>query len=635
MRTALRVTERRFASGGPHGRNCLSHAAIPGKAKAAARRMLATYLRCFLNHAGNRVGLSVALTVVVGVLEGGGLLVLLPVLELMGAGSPQTAGGLAGKIAGAWQAAGLPLTLPVALLVFVALMAAQVALRHFLELLNARLETAFTSHLREQLYAAMIRADWLFFTRQRGSDITQVLTEELQRVGFGTQQMLGGLGLAGAALVQILLAFALSPALTALALACGLGLALALRSFTSKAYDLGRVGQERRTEMAAAISEHLAGLKVAKSHGREVHHLAHFRRVITDIAAHILDATRVHAATRAAYELGAVSALSLFLFCAVRFGGLGMSELLLLVFIFARLLPRLSALQSNWQRVVHMLPSFEAAHRLREQFLAAQEPPVPAASQRLALAREIQFENVSFRYAATGGREVLGGVNLRIPARQITAFCGPSGAGKSTVADLLMGLLRPTAGRVLVDGEPLADARLHDWREGVGYVPQETFLFHESIRANLLWARPEATETELLAAVRAAAAEEFMSRLPQGLDTVVGDRGMRLSGGERQRIALARALLRQPTLLVLDEATSALDTANEQLIQQAIERLHGELTIVIIAHRLSTVQNADQIIVLDQGRVVESGSPAKLAAQAGGHFQRLMQAGGAVETPSS
>jgi len=596
--------------------------------------MLATYLRCFLNHAGNRVGLSVALTVVVGALEGGGLLVLLPVLELIGAGGPAATGGLAAGLAGAWRGLGLPLTLPVALGVFTAFMAAQIALRRGLELLNARLETAFTSHLREQLYAAMIRADWLFFTRQRGSDITQVLTDELQRVGSGTQQMLAGLGLTGLALVQVALALMLSPALTGLALASGLALALMLRPFTRRAYALGKAGQEQRAEMAAAISEHLAGLKVAKSHGRETHHLAHFRRVITDIAAHILNATRVHASTRAAYELGAVMALCLFLFCAVRFGGLSTPELLLLVFIFARLLPRLSALQSNWQRVVHMLPSFEAALRLRQQFVAAQEAPAPATSQRLALAREIRFENVSFRYA-TGGRAVLDGVGFRIPARQITAFCGASGAGKSTVADLLMGLLRPAAGRVLVDGEPLADARLHDWREGVGYVPQETFLFHEGIRANLLWARPEATEAELLAALRAAAAEEFVSRLPQGLDTVVGDRGVRLSGGERQRIALARALLRQPTLLVLDEATSALDTVNEQLIQQAIERLHDELTIVIIAHRLSTVQKADQVVVLEQGRVVENGSPASLAAQDSGHFRRLMQAGGTFEIRSS
>lgn len=608
-----------------HGEKLLEPLADTGQSQAGRAAMFATYLRSFLHHAGQRVGFSVGLTLIVGLLEGGGLLVLLPVLELMGAGSGR-GGGFAGQITEGWRMVGLPLTLPSALGVFVVLMGTQIAARYTLELLNSRLETAFVSHLREQLYEALIRADWLFFTRQRGSDITQVLTDELQRVSFGTQQMLSGIGLVGAALVQVALAFALSPMLTALALGCGGGLALLLRPFTRRSYKIGREGQERRAEMAAAISEHLAGLKVAKSHGRELHHLAHFRRGVAEIAAHIVEATRVYASTRGAYELGAVLALSGFLFSAVRWGGLSTPELLLLVFIFSRLLPRLAALQSNWQRVMHMLPSFESAHRLREQFIVAQEPPVPAVARRLPLTQEVRFEKVSFHYGDPVGRAVLNEVNFTLPARQITAICGASGAGKSTVADLLMGLLRPASGRVLVDGAPLAAARLHDWREGVGYVPQETFLFHESVRANLCWARAEATEAELRSVLRLAAAEDFVDRLPQGLDTIVGDRGVRLSGGERQRLALARALLRQPTLLVLDEATSALDTVNEQLIQQAIERLHGELTIVIIAHRLSTVQNADQIIVLEQGRVVECGVPAELARREGGAFRKLMSA---------
>jgi ATP-binding cassette subfamily C protein len=218
-------------------------------------------------------------------------------------------------------------------------------------------------------------------------------------------------------------------------------------------------------------------------------------------------------------------------------------------------------------------------------------------------------------------------VNLTIPARQVTAICGPSGAGKSTLADLLLGLLQPSAGRILIDGEPLAGSRLHAWRQSIGYVPQETFLFHDTVRANLLWARPEATESEVRAALRAAAAAEFVSQLPDGLDTVTGDRGVRLSGGERQRLALARAILRQPSLLVLDEATSSLDTQNEQFIQQALERLHGELTIVIIAHRLSTVRVADQIIVLKGGRMVETGAWDDLCQREGGVFRELAFAG--------
>jgi ATP-binding cassette subfamily C protein len=191
----------------------------------------------------------------------------------------------------------------------------------------------------------------------------------------------------------------------------------------------------------------------------------------------------------------------------------------------------------------------------------------------------------------------------------------------------------PSGGRVLVDGVPLEAAGMASWRAQVGYVPQDTFLFHDSIRNNLLWAAPGVADEALWRALDAAAAD-FVRRLPRGLDTTVGDRGALLSGGERQRLALARALLRQPKLLVLDEATSALDSENEQLIQHAVDELHGRVAVLVIAHRLSTVRSADAIYVLDQGRVVESGGWEELMTRPGGRLRTLAFAQGlAAERP--
>jgi ATP-binding cassette subfamily C protein len=586
-----------------------------------------SYVHCLAKHAGARLWISLALLISVGFLEGSGLLLLLPLLQLIGLGEVSGAGGIGQAAAAVLRSTHLPLTLAGVLAVFVAVMALQAWLRLCLDVLNTRIETAWTCFLRERLYRAMVGADWLFFTRQRSSDIVQVLTEELQRVGFGAQQLLALLGLAGLAAVQVALALSLSPMLTAFALACGAAVALGLRPLGRQAHALGRISQEKRAEMAAAVTEHLGGMKIAKSHGREMHHLDVFRRVIHEIAAHWVRAMRVQALTRVAFEFGGVLALSAFLYFAVKVAGIQPAGLVLLAFIFTRLLPRMVAIQGNWQRVLQALPSYEAAERLRRQFLAAQEPAWPDTRARIVLRQEVRFENVSFRYGE--GREpgALQEVNLAIPARQVTAICGPSGAGKSTLADLLLGLLQPSAGRILVDGEPLAGSRLHAWRQSIGYVPQETFLFHDTVRANLLWARPEATESEVRAALRAAAAEEFVNQLSDGLDTVTGDRGVRLSGGERQRLALARAVLRQPSVLVLDEATSSLDTQNEHFIQQALDRLHGELTIVIIAHRLSTVRIADQIIVLKGGRMVETGAWDDLCQREGGVFRELASAG--------
>jgi ATP-binding cassette subfamily C protein len=187
-----------------------------------------------------------------------------------------------------------------------------------------------------------------------------------------------------------------------------------------------------------------------------------------------------------------------------------------------------------------------------------------------------------------------------------------------------MGLVAPTDGTIFIDGRPLAGELVYNWRSSIGYVPQETFLFHDTIRGNLQLVRPNAEEGELWEALRHAAADTFVAAFPDGLDTVVGDRGVRLSGGERQRIALARALLRKPTVLILDEATSSLDTENERRILDAIEGLHGELTMVVIAHRLSTIRRADSIVVLEQGRIVETGTWVSLSQKEGGRFREQM-----------
>jgi ATP-binding cassette subfamily C protein len=194
--------------------------------------------------------------------------------------------------------------------------------------------------------------------------------------------------------------------------------------------------------------------------------------------------------------------------------------------------------------------------------------------------------------------------------------------------DLLLGLLTPQEGRILVDGTPLTPALIGAWRRQVGYVPQETLLFHATIRENLLWVRPDATDEEMSEALRLAAADGFVANLPRGLETVVGDRGVLLSGGERQRLSLARALLRRPRLLVLDEATSSLDSENEMRIQKAIDGLHTQVTMVIVAHRLSTIRSADFIYVLDHGRAVERGTWKELTSRRTGRFLDLYRAQG-------
>jgi ATP-binding cassette subfamily B protein/subfamily B ATP-binding cassette protein MsbA len=233
-----------------------------------------------------------------------------------------------------------------------------------------------------------------------------------------------------------------------------------------------------------------------------------------------------------------------------------------------------------------------------------------------SLQREIVLDHVSLQYVS-GSAFALRNIDLTIPCGQKVALVGASGAGKSSIADLLVGLYDPTAGRILVDGVDLQDYDLSSWQQHLGVVSQDTFLFNASIASNIAYGSPDASREEIVRAAALAQAEGFIRALPEGFDTLIGERGYRLSGGQRQRLSLARALLRQPDVLILDEATSALDSHSERLVQEAIEQFEKGHTLLVIAHRLSTIVNADLICVMEHGEIREQGTHQELIAAKG------------------
>jgi ATP-binding cassette subfamily B protein/subfamily B ATP-binding cassette protein MsbA len=232
------------------------------------------------------------------------------------------------------------------------------------------------------------------------------------------------------------------------------------------------------------------------------------------------------------------------------------------------------------------------------------------------LKRSIRFEEVELRYGLEQA-PALRDVTFSLPKGQMLALVGPSGAGKSSIADLLTGLYTPSAGQILIDGQPLEQIDLGSWQQRLGVVSQDTFLFNASIAENIAFGAPWATHLQIQAACEAAQAARFIETLPDGYHTLVGERGYRLSGGQRQRLSLARAILRDPELLILDEATSALDSQSERLVQEAIDRFERDHTVLVIAHRLSTIARADQILVMDGGSIRERGSHQSLLSQGG------------------
>jgi len=570
--------------------------------------------------------LALILTVLGALTEGIGLLVLVPVLHLIGIDVQQgSVGKVARSIATAFGALGIPLNLISVLILYVALIAGDGWLRRWQTVTYSTLQVGFTAYLRKRLHHAVTRASWIQLVRARASDLTHAMTTQVERVGHGTSLLLNLGRDMILLLVYMTVTFYLSPSVTALVVSAGIILMLLLGRKARAASRIGEAMTRVGGEAYRAVMEHLGGIKMAKSYGAEERSIRLFRDLADTVAGANMQGVIVQADAKRRFDIGAALTLGVVLYGAIAVQHTPTAVILVLLFAFARVLPGVSNLEQTIQQFLRMLPDLVAVLAL-ESRLDSRELTGPARREPVHLRQAVRLESVSFRYEEDADPALVS-VDLTIPAGQTTAIVGPSGAGKSTVADLLLGLIVPGQGHVLVDGTPLTAEVLPAWRERIGYVPQDSFHFHDTLRANLLWARPEASEDELWEALDVAAAG-FVRSLPQGLDTVLGDRGVRLSGGERQRVALARALIRRPALLILDEATSSLDSENERRVQDAIERLHGRLTILVITHRLTTVRYADSIHVLEAGRLVESGDWHGLLNGSVGRFRAMCEAQG-------
>ncbi len=569
------------------------------------------------------------LLTLVGLTDGIGLLMLVPLLHIVGfADDQQTTSVITRFTQQFFDTINLPLTLTSVLFLYIALIIFRSVLLYKKEIVLNEIQLGFVDHIRVQLYDAIGRANWIYLSKKRTSDLTHVLTTDISRIAQGTHFILQILVSSFLVLVYIIVAFKLSATMTLTALLAGILLMMILVPQVRKARTLGNKLSQANREVFGTVADFLDGIKLAKSYSAEARYSQSFNDSLYNMRSQQLAFTRSNSFAQKMYQIGAAIALSILLYIAADILVLPAAELLVLVLIFSRLLPLLSQLQSSYQHILHMLPAFVSAMHIKKECEQEAEIITNSGNWQPSLADHITLKNIEFSYDKQQQTLILNDLSLTLPARQTLGIAGTSGAGKSTLADIYAGLIVPDKGVITIDNHRLLPEDHCRWRQSVAYVPQETFLFHDSIRNNLLWANIEATEQDLITVLKMAAADEFVSKLPQCMDTVIGDRGVRLSGGERQRIALARALLAKPLLLILDEATSALDTENERHIQQAIDNLHGELTIIIIAHRLSTIQHADQIIVIENGQIVEQGSWQVLVQNKNGWLSRSLSPDG-------
>jgi ATP-binding cassette, subfamily B, bacterial MsbA len=394
-------------------------------------------------------------------------------------------------------------------------------------------------------------------------------------------------------------------------------------------YGIGRLGkrmrrisrraQEKISLITEFLNESFTGVKIIKAFGRQEDEADRLQEKNKDFYRENMRATRV--SEFAALIMEAVGGLGIAF--VLWYGGRLIIKGVMTVGDFTSFLTAVFLIFTPAKRLARVNIAIQQARPplSRTEELLSEKKETGGTVELPPLAREIRFDGVSFSYAA-GDRKALNNIDLRVEKGEIVALVGKSGGGKTTLINLLPRFYNPTGGRICFDDTDISSATLKSLRSQFGIVSQEVILFNDTVLANIAYGKPEAAEDEILTASRAAYAHDFIVELPNGYETVVGEKGMRLSGGQRQRLSIARAILRNPPVLILDEATSALDTASEMMVQKALENLMRSRTTFVIAHRLSTIKRADRIIVLDKGSIVESGSHRELYER-GGMYRKL------------
>ncbi|WP_445682762.1 ABC transporter ATP-binding protein [Radicibacter daui] len=576
-------------------------AEIPVSGQAGALAASRRLVRALAGMGRRRFLAVLGLTTLGGLVEGAGVLALVPVLKLLGVGSTPAAG----------QTGTPELVFALGGYVLLAIFAALVVQGRTVS--SQSLQLDFLDRLRADLHRAILAMEWRAFRRLRAAELQQTVMGEVARIGLAVT-MLFQLAAALITLPFVLAATLwLSWPLTLAALGVSAIVMMLTRHLGARGYRLGReLGAANRATMAD-LADDLAGLRGIKAFGAEESRAAIIAGRFRDVRHNMLGYQRTRAREQALLQMAAAVAAAAVLGLAVTVLRLPMAEALVLVVAYARLLQTALKALVAWRQLtgaVAALSSYEETLSLCRS--GAEQHAGPGATP-LPLSRAITLSGVAVRHDGDEAPAALEALDAVLPAGRTTALIGPSGAGKSTLADLISGLLSPDAGRVLIDDTELSAELRHSWRRQVAVVPQDPFVFHDTVAANLRLARPEADDAALWRTLEAAALAGVVRALPQGLETVIGDRGVRLSGGERQRLVLARALLREPALLVLDEATASLDGETEALVAATLAGLAGRTTVLVIAHRPSTVRHADHVLVLEAGSLIAAGTWQEVA----------------------
>jgi ATP-binding cassette, subfamily C, bacterial len=561
---------------------------------------------------GWRFPVLVLWTSLVGLSEGAAIVLLLPLLNRVGIVATSSQSAVNTLLERALTFIGVDST--VKIVVFVIVVATvQMVLSVALNWWSVQLARSYQWQRQLELFGALMRAKWSFLIDRKAGEMVNAIVTECERLGRALSLSLSLFGSAIVVFIYVVLSAFIAWEVTLGLIGFAIAIALTMTRLYKKALAVGESLAPLNSQLQSALDEQIAGVKFIKASASVDRVVAQIEPLVRKLGEANAFATAMPGVVRGILEYVALIGLVVILVLASKVMGVAPANVVIVLALFGRLFPRLTTMQAQLYALSANVHAIEVLDELQTAAEADAERQ-DSATRPLKIDRPavLNVRNLQVRF---GGRAALDQINLTLQIPGLLAIVGRSGAGKSTLVHALLGLIEPSAGSIQLGTYDIASTPLGAWRRSIGYVPQETILFHTSIKDNLTLLNSTASDSEIKIAARRAHALEFIEGLPDGFATIIGDQGVKLSGGQRQRLGIARALLMNPALLVLDEAMSALDTESEVELLRTIEQLRNQIGVLLVAHRLAAAQSADVVCVFENGRVVESGAWNELMAR--------------------
>jgi ABC-type multidrug transport system fused ATPase/permease subunit len=560
---------------------------------------------------GWRFPVLIAWTSLVGISESVSVVLLLPLLQQIGVAAASSQGFVTTLINRSLALVGASNAGEI-LAVVIVIATIQAILSLGLNWWTVRLAQSYQSQRQLELFGAFMRAKWTFIADRKAGEMTNAIVTESERLVRAFTICLSLLGSSVVATIYIILSAFVAWQATLSVIGFALASALAMTQLYKKSYAGGQSLAPLNAQLQSMLDEQFAAAKFIKASAGVDRATAQIKSLLQK-----LDDVRkfevTPASVRIVLEFTALIGLAAILVLSSSGLGVAPANVVIVLALFARLFPRMTAFQAQLLYLNGNVHAIEAINKIQTAAeCEAERQHGVSESLKINQPAALTVRNLQVRF---GERIVLDRISLQVPIPGLLAVVGRSGAGKSTLVHALLGLIEPSAGSIQLGNYDLASAPLHAWRRAIGYVPQETILFHASIRENLKLVNSAASESEIETASQRAHALDFINVLPAGFDTVIGDHGVKLSGGQRQRLGIARALLMNPALLIMDEAMSALDTESEAELLRTLEELRKQMGVLLVAHRLAAARAADVICVFEAGHIVEAGSWNELMAR--------------------